>query len=260
MLGGAVSIIKTHSNKIQNQFISIDELLGMLSSLEEVSTQEVALWLEAHEHILRKTKRLVLINEHLLKEYEYSEKNFYYCPIQVIRLIGGGEDYSLCTREIGFARSRLLIDLKNEGFAISDKLINESYPYVSNESLACDDNFYKNQLIDLLSKQYNNNEQQVQATKSDIPFIHFLDSNNPCYVPTIALLLRVNHDLNYVERFKEEKTKVIRVMTCLEEYGNQYGYNATDTHAKTIANILPNRKDASQEAKEFIKNVLVENP
>lgn len=231
----------------------------MLSSLEEVSIQEVALWLEAHEHILRRTKSLVMINEHLLREYEYSEKNFYYCPIQVIRFIGGGEDYSLCTREIGFARSRLLIDLKNEGFAISDKLINESYPYVSNESLECDDNFYKNQLIDLLSKQSNNNEQQAQATKSDIPFIHFLDSNSPCFVQTFALQLRINHDLNYVGRFLEEKDKIARVRTCLEEYGNQYGYNSTDAHARVIANLLPNRKDASQEAQEFMKNALSEN-
>ena len=43
----------------------------------------------------------------------------------------------------------------------------------------------------------------------------------------------------------------------LDEYGADYGFTATDTHAKAIAQILPSRSDTQVQASKIVKNILL---
>lgn len=217
-----------------------------------------ACWLDANKNILRKTKSLVLYGDYAVIEYkDYAPNNVYECPIQTIFLISIDEDCSLWSDSVGFARKRLLVDLKSKGFNIDDEIIRTTPPYISQDCSEEDDNFYKNQCIDLINdiKEIPINEPS-RTQKNEVPYIHFLDKNHHDYVPIFALIVKIHHDMNFLNRYEGESVKQNRIKMFLEEYGLSYKYSATDTHAKNLAQIIPNRKEAKNKTIKIIENLL----
>lgn len=250
-----MSVIKRDLDNIEKQFIAVNELLSLLSDIENTTIEKSAQWLVNHVQILNRTKKLVSINSYTLIEYEYNDNDFYNCPIKIIELVADGEDCELFSECVGFARGRLLVDLKNSGVNIDDNLIKNCHPYISKTCYESDDNFYKNQCIDLTEMICEKPKQELSETqKESINFVHFLDSNNPDYVPSFALLLRVHHDLNFIGRF--EGTKQERIKVCLEEYGNFYNYQVTDTNIAHLANLIKTRSGAKKESEQAMAKIL----
>lgn len=250
-------------NKLNiGQFISIDELLGLLINLEQTTTQQVAQWL-INKGILKKTKSLVLLDGYMLKEYEPRSSDYYQSPIDTMVMIAGGEHDGFFTDIIGFARFRLLMDVKNHGVNIPDEIIKNSVPYISNVCYEDDDNFYKNQCIDLKILMAMNNvvePRTIQVINDDLKdraHIEFLDKNNPKYFAKFALLTRIHQEINFVGKFADhkDKTKQDKVKDLLEEYGQDYGCPATSTNINLFSNFIPSRKNAEKALEEAKKRL-----
>ena len=123
---------------ILRQFISVDDLLRILVEAEQTTKQNAAVWLLT-SGVLGRTKELIFIDEYLLVEYKNYDNEFYQSPFDTLTLIAQGEE-AFFTDCIGFARRRILIDIKNEGLNISDELIQDSSAYISAKSYEYDDN------------------------------------------------------------------------------------------------------------------------
>ena len=242
-------------DSIPKQFISVDELLRLFANCENTNLEKSAQWLINNVEILNRTKKLILKNDYTLIEYEQNENDLYNCPITTIRLIAEGEDYDPFSDCVGFARYMVLMDLKSRGLDIDDNLIKNSHPYISKICFEQDDNFYKNQSIYVLNeKSYliHDSNQSFNNRNDSIPYLCFLDSNNPSYYPKIALLLRLHNDLVSNCRYGD-KTKNERVEIFLEEYGGEYGVQPSSTNATYYANLLTTRTKAKNAASEAIE-------
>lgn len=259
MLGGMMSIAKRFLSNISKQFISVAELVSIISDCEDITLQESAQWLKNHPHILRRSKRLVLENSYTLIEYTSIKDSYYKCPIKTIELVANGEDCDLWIDEVGFSRMLMLEDLKSNHININDELIISSVPYHTNDCLESDDNFYKNQCIYLQQKiEKNANILQLNTQKTrnnkDINYYHYIDKESSLYVPAFALLLRLHHDLNYLERY--DGTKQERIFTMLEEYGEHYKVQATLSNALYFSNLIKTREASKRKSKEIIQFML----
>ena len=245
-------------DSIPKQFISVDELLELFANCEKTTLEESAQWLLNNIQILNRTKKLVLKNTYTLIEYEYSDEDYYNCPIEAIRLIAEGEDVFF-TDYVGFARYRVLKDLKNSGLDVNDDLIKNSNPYISKDCYECDDSFYKNQCNDLI-KDLKNKPKNINFLHEieEINYVYLLDKNNLSYNPMFALLFRVTHDLISNERFSHKATKLERVQDCLDEYAHIYNIQPTATNTTHIANLIKVRDQAKRASKELITKILIQ--
>lgn len=227
-------------NDILGQFISIDELLSILADSEKTTKQNVAVWLLT-SGVLGRTKELVFIDEYLLVEYKKYDRDFYKSPFDTLTLIAQGEEAFL-TDCIGFARKRLLIDIKNKGLNISDKLIKDSTVYISNKSYESDDNFYKNQCLDLkkeLVLVINSNKQEPQKLSSIHKYASYLSKSNSLYFSDLELLARIHHELNVMNKYSGRSNKDDRIKDFLRDYGAEYGYkDPKPFHIKKISSFI----------------------
>lgn len=245
-------------DSIPKQFISVIELLEIFASCENMTHERAARWFINNIQILNRTKKLILKNEYTLVEYEQNDNDFYGCPIDTLRLIADGGDYDPFNDCVGFARKRILVELKKLGFNIAEELIKNTPIYISQSCSIDDDNFYKNQCIDLRNEmQQALRKEPTQKQKKEIQFINFLDKNSTQYNAKISLIARIHHDLNYLCRYSDERIHWQRIKMFLEEYSASYGFTATDTHAKAIAQILPSRADSQVEANKAVKTALL---
>lgn len=245
-------------DSIPKQFISVDELLQIFADCEKTTIIKSAQWFVNNIQILNRTKKLILRNSYTLVEYEYNGNNFYNCPIKTIKLIAEGEDV-LFADCVGFARYRVLKDLKKNRLEINDDLIKSSSPYKSKICYADDDNFYKNQCDDLIEDLKN--EPKDVTTLYEIEknnHVYLLDKNNPSYNSMFALLFRVNHDLISNERFSHKATKLERVKDCLEEYAHIYNIQPSATNITHIANLIKVRDKARHIGKEAMTKILIQ--
>lgn len=239
-----MSFIKRDLKNIQNQFISVNELLSLLSDIGNAPLEESAQWLLNHIRILNRTKRLVLENSYTLVEYEYNDNNFYNCPIKTIGLIASGEDDVLCGDCVGFARTRVLADLKNNSVNIDDELIKNSHPYISQSCLEEDDNFYKNQLIDELEKSQSINTQPPQKLSDIHKYAIYLNKGNPLYFQNLELLARIHHELNVMNGYDGRSNKDDRIKDFLRDHGAEYGYSDPKPfHIKMLSSFIHIIKD-----------------
>ena len=230
---------------ILRQFISVDDLLRILVEAEQTTKQNAAVWLLT-SGVLGRTKELIFIDEYLLVEYKNYDNEFYQSPFDTLTLIAQGEE-AFFTDCIGFARRRILIDIKNEGLNISDELIQDSSAYISAKSYEYDDNFYKNQCIDLMNNlKAGDSYQEILPKTKEINYFYLLDKNNRSYIPKFALLLRITHDLITNERFTHKPTKQERIADCLDEYGHHYGVQNTLTNVNHFSNLI-NTRDKSKD-------------
>ena len=256
---GAVLIgAKQDLESIPKQFISVDELLRLFAKLEKITIEEAAQWFVRHQSILKYNASLVYKNNYTLVRYEYNDRNFYNSPIETIKLIAEGEE-GFPTDCIGFSRYLILHELKSQGLKINSNLIDNSCPFFDENCHEGDESFYKNQSTYLkkdLDRLKGMNAPIAQ--KEDIPRLHFLDKNHSCYVPIFALILQLNQDVNYTERYDDKKVQKDRIFAFLEEYGEHYGYTATETRAAVLAQIIPNRKAAKIKAAQAIGRALVQ--
>lgn len=252
-----LGIIDNDLNNIRKQFISVTELLEFVADIDNCSIERAAAWLHGNQYILRRTKALFSGSEFALADHSECYSTIYRCPIQTIMLISLGEDCSIWSDDVGFARKRLLIDLKQSGFNIADELIRNTPVYISQYCSDDDDNFYKNQCIDLNSEvQQAPSKEPTRTQKNEIQFINFLDQNNTQYNARITLVARINHDMSHLGRYSDERIHWKRIKLFLNEYGASYGFTATDTHAQAIAQILPSRESSRIKAEEIVKNIL----
>ncbi len=253
-----LGIIDNDLNNIRKQFISVTELLAFMADIDNCSIEKAAAWLHGNQYILRRTKAIFSGGEFALADYDECYSKICKCPIETIILISLGEDCSIWSDDVGFARKRLLIDLKQAGFNITDELIRSTPVYISQYCSDDDDNFYKNQCIDLSNEiQQAPTKEPTQTQKKEIQFINFLDKNSPQYSAKISLIARIHHDINYLCRYSDERIHWKRIKMFLDEYGASYGFTATDTHAKAIAQILPSRARSQVEASKIVKNILL---
>lgn len=244
---------------ILNQFISIDDLLSILVSAEETTKQDAAIWL-LDSNILGRTRELVFIDRYLLKEFKRNNEDFYNAPINTLTLIAQGEEVFF-TDCIGFARQRLLIDMRNKGLNISDDLIKESVPYISKKSYERDDNFYKNQCLDLkgqLEKLQNNNTQKPQKISEVHRYAAYLNKSNPLYFQNLELLARLHHVLNAMNDYSGRSNKDDRIKDFLKDHGAEYGYSVVKPfHIKMLSSfihIIKDQKPTSSILRDLEKN------
>ena len=169
-------------NRVKFQFISVDDLLELLISLEKTSKQKAAQWLILSK-ALKRTKSLIFQNGYLLSEYDRIENPSFCSPIKSIQLIADGE-LAFDTDIAGFARLRLLNDLKSKGLNISQQNIDESIPFITTESHQDDDNFYKNQCIDLIKNNKPHNQEthlKVRLKGINENYARLLSKDNPSF-------------------------------------------------------------------------------
>lgn len=216
-------------------------------------------WLWSNQLVLRRTKSLILdADSYFITEYSDADNGFYKCPIDTILLITMNEDCSLWSDSVGFARKRILVDLKSYGFNIDNELIKNTPAYMSPICSEHDDNFYKNQCLDLMNDTKETPvKEPTRIQKNEIQFINFLDKNSTQYNAKITLISRIHQDMNYLGRYSGETIHWHRIKMLLDEYGADYGFTATDTHAKAIAQILPSRARSQVEASKIVKNILL---
>lgn len=238
--------------KIPKQFISVAELLELFANCEQMSLERSAQWFLNNVQILNRTKKLILKNSYTLIEYEYNDSNFYICPIETIRLIALGEDCELSSEYVGFARRRILIDLKGIGLDINDDLIRNSPIYISELCHEDDDNFYKNQCKDLKNELNALKAIRIQKPQklSDIHrYAVYLNKGNPLYFQDLELLARIHHELNVMEAYKGRSNKDDRIKDFLKDHGAEYGYSDPKPfHIKKISsfiNIIKDQKSIS---------------
>lgn len=244
-------------NSIPMQFISVNELLELFARLEKVTIEQSAQWLSNNIHMLKRSKKLVLVNSYTLIEYEFNLNDFYNCPIKTIRLIASGEDEEFSSDYVGFSRFQLLKDLESIGLDIDKNLISNSCVYISQSCYERDDNFYKNQCIHLnaeLNQKINN--QEISPKTEKINFLYLLDKNNPSYNTKLALLLRITHDLITVERFDHKATKQEKIAECLDEYGRDYNVSNTSTYVTHFANLINTRDKSKTTTSVVMKKIL----
>jgi hypothetical protein len=242
---GILGKLNDDLNNILGQFISIDELLSLLASVEQTTKQDAAIWLLV-SGILGRTKELVFIDEYLLVEYKNYGKELYNSPFDTLTLLAQGEEVFF-TDCIGFARQRILIDIKNKGLSISDELIQNCSAYISAKSYEDDDNFYKNQCIDLKNNlKAGDRCHEIIPRTNEINHLYLLDKNNQAYTPKIALLMRLTHDIITLDRFNTESTKQKRIAMCLDDYGQHYGVRNTSTNVEHFSNLI-NTRDKSKD-------------
>ncbi len=243
--GRILSRIEADLDNIKRQFISIDDLLEILVNAEQSTKINASKWLLT-SNVLGRTKALILREEYLLMEYARDEQDFFSSPIDTLTLIACGEDVFF-TDCIGFARQRLLIDIKNKGVNISEGLIRSSAPYVSNNSYESDDNFYKNQCIDLI-QELNTSESikinQIKPPQNETRYLMLLDRNSPLFFGKLEAIARIYLDLNVLEKYSSRRNKDQRIKDCLEEYGGDYGLDYTTSfHIKALATLIPIKKE-----------------
>lgn len=265
MLWEVLSLSKCENdlNSLKQQFISIYDLLELLTNIDNSSPQVIAKWLMHNKNLLLRSKSLVFQNEYDLKEYELINNAQFLSPLETIQLLADGVDSDdiFDMGILGFSRWQLLIDLKREGFTIPDSEIKRSEAYISTTCHDTDDNFYKNQCI-ALREQYvsiSNKKfiDQPVKQKHNIRHIDLLDPQKPLmYNKRLACLLRVTYDLLHLEKFDHQPTKEKRIADCLEEYGDEYGYPATDTNVKHFSCLIHTRTKSKKVAKELIENII----
>ncbi|AWL28253.1 hypothetical protein DJ533_06525 [Acinetobacter defluvii] len=243
---GAVLIgVNEYIDNIPEQFISVDELLKILADCEKTTIIKSAQWLMNHIQILNRTRKLILKNSYTLVEYEYNDNDFYNCPITTIRLIADEEEvfYTDC---VGFARYRVLKDLKNIGLGINDDLIGNS-PYMSKSCSESDDNFYKNQCYDLmkdLNKVRNMNIQKPQKLSDIHQHATFLNKDNHLYCREMALLGRLNHEFNVLGNYGGRSNKEDKIKDFLRDNGEEYGFrDPKPFNYKAISSLIDLIKD-----------------
>lgn len=132
--GGVLDIIQSDLNRHYSQFISIDDLISMLQQIQPNNNREaVVSWLVCKKELLRKSKYLLFLND--CEIIEYSEENSYNLPspIDVIRKLNESPHcLEMHTEMVGFAKQRLLFELRNDGLPITDKMIEATHPYIPN--------------------------------------------------------------------------------------------------------------------------------
>ena len=133
-MGGILDIIQSDLNRLYSQFISIDDLINMLQQIQPNNNKEtVVSWLVCKKELLKKSKYLLFLND--CEIIEYSEENIYNLPspLEVIRKLNESPHcLEMHTEMVGFAKQRLLLELKNDGLPITDKMIEATYPYIPN--------------------------------------------------------------------------------------------------------------------------------
>lgn len=261
MLWEVLSLSKCENdlNSLKQQFISIYDLLELLTNIDNSSPQAIAKWLMRNKNILLRSKSLVFQNEYDLKEYELINNAQFLSPLKTIELLADGVDSDdiFDMGILGFSRWQLLIDLKREGFAIPDSEIKRSDAYISTVCHDTDDNFYKAQCITF--KSILSSDFTIQTKNESIKFIEFLDPSDTRYNKKLACLFRVYHDLVYLEAYEHQKTKQKRILACLEKYGDDYGYSATQTNVEHFANLINTRDKAKKEVKDVMREIIKQN-
>lgn len=234
-------------NSIPKQFISVNELLGLFADCEKMTLERSAQWLSKNIYILNKSKKLVLKNTYTLIEYEHNDSDFYNCPIKTIRLIASGEDDQFLGDCVGFTRFQLLKDLESIGLNIDRNLILNSRAYISQSCYERDDNFYKNQCINLIRElgELRCTSTQKPQKLSDIhKYALYLNKGNPLYFQGLELLARIHHELNVMNKYSGRSNKDDRIKDFLKDYGAEYGYtNPKPFHIKKISSFIDTIKD-----------------
>lgn len=240
-----MSVIENDLNNLQHQFISVDELLTLLMEIEKCSQVEIAKWLLA-SNILNKTKPIVFYDNYLILEYEYHKKNSYPLPFDALKLIAEG-NIAFHTDIVGFARLRLLNDLKNKGISIPEPIIKACKPYIPHNSIENDDNFYKNQCIDIVrifNEEIQNANLKNNYSTSENVYLKLIDKKSHMFFSKLEAIARIHYDLNYMDKYSGRSNKDQRIKDCLEEYGQEYGLNhQTPNHIKALATLISTRKD-----------------
>ena len=120
-----MDIIQSDLNRLYSQFISIDDLINMLQQIQPNNNKEtVVSWLVCKKELLKKSKYLLFLND--CEIIEYSEENIYNLPspLEVIRKLNESPYcLEMHTEMVGFAKQRLLFELRNDGLPITDEMI-----------------------------------------------------------------------------------------------------------------------------------------
>ena len=149
---------------------------------------------------------------------------------------------------------------------ISEDLIRSSAPYVSNNSYESDDNFYKNQCIDLI-QELNTSESikinQIKPPQNETRYLMLLDRNSPLFFGKLEAIARIYLDLNVLEKYSSRRNKDQRIKDCLEEYGGDYGLDHYIIPHQSPSYTYSNKKRAKSYLRNFkrvrrtkIKNLL----
>ncbi len=109
--------------------------------------------------------------------------------------------FSLITKVM---KTNLLIDIKNKNVNISKDLIKNNTPYVSNNLYESDDNFYKNQCIDLnqeLNTYENIKINQIKPSQNETRYLMLLYRNSPLFFCKLVAIARIYLVLNILVKY-----------------------------------------------------------
>lgn len=228
-------VIKKSHADTKKKFISIDELFDLLMGIENMSMEHVAQWL-IRENILKKTKALVLENDYLLLEYGTQQTEKYESPLAEVKKIADGGSIIIDCDIIGFARKRLLNEIKNNGIEIPQKIIDESLFYMPNNSYEYDDNFYKYQCEDLM------NEKGVpqKAIDSDSRYARLLNPKDIVYSSKLHGLAEMTYTLNVQGGYdgSGRKKKETRISEWVTDNHERFGFSNSPHTVKSLSALI----------------------
>lgn len=240
---------KKNLDNLRKQFISVNELLDLLVNIDCVNKQTIARWLVSF-NVLNKTKSLILENDYILLEYDELQSTLYRHPIHEIKNVADG-DMELDGDTVGFARKRLLIEIRNQGIDIPQKIIDDSIFYVSSKSYEYDDNFYKKQCIDLMEEK----GVQAQPLDKDSRYARLFNPNDHLYSSRLHALAEIHVCLNMMDGYDGKNyNKDKRIRDWLED-NDRYGLShKTEFHVKALSALTVTIAD-QKTGTEIIKNL-----
>lgn len=131
-----MNIIDREINDNYQKFISIDEMIRLIADISEAQHKSVVTWLilkYTENKIFPNLKVLILSNDHEIEEYEkYNQSKGSIPPfIDILKSIEQNNYQSvLHSDDIGFAKHRLLIELKEFGFDVPINHLLKAIPYI----------------------------------------------------------------------------------------------------------------------------------
>lgn len=213
-----MDIIQNDLNKLYSQFISIDDLVYLLQRIQPKSNKESIIhWLLFQKESLKKVKFLIFMNE--CEIIEYTENNQYKLPSPLELLERMRESHNFINMHseiVGFAKQRLLIELKNLNIPIPDSDIKSTSPYlpVALTQPKTDEMSYIFAIFQDIQIFHNNAGKEPQHTNMDR------------YPPKLQAAIDAHRRINILSNYAGERGTKKKVESFLEDHYPIYKGNA----------------------------------
>ncbi len=238
--------IQNDLNKLYSQFISIDDLIGLLEEIQPNSNKESIIhWLIHKTELLEKTKYLLFVNDCEIVEYSPNNQFNLPSPIDVLHKL---KETSFCisgySEMVGFAKQRLLIELKANNLPITDEMIRASIPYLplSVTKAESKEMSYISEVIKDIQNFKNDNikidSQGQNAWIEKLP-------------PKLQATINAHHKINILGHYAGERSKAKKVKIFLEDHYPMYTNSFLN---KVITTLINSTVDDLLAGEEIAKN------